>query len=206
MTRRRRLGGASGAALLANLLILAQQRCRSIARQVVFPKPFQLGLNDEQQALVKVIRVSTRPDARILWEERPNHPFPTWTALLPEQTQRAYLGGLDPEAVVDHLHLRLTRTQLCGCPLAEMQDRELKEFCDRYNVGHIVCWSPETVARFRAWARWIWSRLCEGGPGWLLAVKRPAAFVIKGKARLVQADAGRDCLADASSRKMANWS
>jgi hypothetical protein len=197
ITCRRRLGGAIGAALLANLLVWHSADVEALARQVVFPKPFQLGLNDEQQALVKVIRVSTRPDARILWEERPNHPFPTWTALLPEQTQRAYLGGLDPEAVVDHLHLRLTRTQLCGCPLAEMQDRELKEFCDRYNVGHIVCWSPETVARFRAWAPVdLVETLHEGGPGWLLAVKRPPTFVIKGKARLVQADAGRIALAD----------
>lgn len=197
ITRRRRLGAATAVALFANLLVWHMTDLAILARQIAFPKPFQLGLNEEQQTLVKTIRTSTGSDSRILWEERPNHPFPTWTALLPQRTQRPYLGGLDPNAALDHTHVRLTSSQLCGRSLAEWQDSELKEFCDRYNVGHIVCWSPETAARFRAWsAVELTATLHESGPGWLLAVRRPATFVIKGKARLIQADARRIVLAE----------
>ncbi len=197
VTRSRLRGTTLTVICLAVLFGWRREELATLLQQSAVPKPFQLGLTDEQELLVKTIRASTRPDARILWEERPDHPAPTWTALLPAHTQRAFLGGLDHEAGVDHMFARLSSTHLAGRPLAEWRDAELAEFCDRYNVGWIVSWSPETAGRFRAWsAVEPVVPLRDAGPGWLLAVRRHASFVLKGKARLVQADAGRIALAD----------
>ena len=186
-----------GVTVAAGLMAWKWHDASALLDQAARPKPFIHGFNAEQTALVKAIRELTRPDARILWEERPGHVTPAWTALLPLQTERSYLGGLDPEAEVDHMYARLTATHLAGRPLSEWTETDLIEFCERYNVGFIVCWSPATVAKFRAWPdAEIVSPLHESGAGCLLAIKRQPSFVLKGKARLVQANAERIALAD----------
>ena len=143
------------------------------------------------------MRANTRPDARILWEERPRHPVPHWPALLPGLTQRAFLGGLDPADGVEHLFARLTATTLAGRPLAEWSDSDLEEFCRRYNVGYVVCWTPATAERLRRWS--LAETLVpvrEASDGWLLAIKRTPSFVLKGKAKIIQMDETRIALAD----------
>jgi hypothetical protein len=95
------------------------------------------------------------------------------------------------------MYARLTSTHLAGRPLSEWTETDLIEFCERYNVGFIVCWSPATMAKFRVLPdAEIISPLHESGAGWLLAIKRRPSFVLKGKARLVQANAERIALAD----------
>lgn len=169
----------------------------SLARQSRHARPMQIGFTRDQQALLRTIRTATKPDSRILWEERPGHPTPAWTALLAQQTERPFLGGLDPELGVDHAHARLTSTHLAGRPLAEWGDAELAEFFDRYNVGYVVCWTPAVAERFRAWVPVSpIVPLREWGDGWLLAVDRLPSFVLKGKARVAQLDASRIALAD----------
>ena len=59
--------------------------------------PLALGLNGDRQQIVKVLSEQTRDDARILWEDRSDQRSECWTALLPRLTDRAFVGGLDPE-------------------------------------------------------------------------------------------------------------
>lgn len=183
--------------LIGGLGVWFREDLKPLCRQASQAKPLRMGLTSEQAALVRHLRSETRPEARILWEERPCHPTPTWTALLPQYVGRSFLGGLDPEAAVDHAHARLTSTHLAGRPLTDWTDAELEAFCARYNVGYIVCWSPETAKRFRAWAM-IESHftLHEDGEGCLLTVNRPHSLILKGKARIAQLDDTRIALAD----------
>ena len=52
---------------------------------------------------------------------------------------------------IEHTAIGLADHSLAGRSLSEWSDAELQTYCDRYNVGWIVCWSPETVKRFQAW-------------------------------------------------------
>lgn len=197
LARHRLRGVLLVVALSAGLGSWQWQSASILVHQAAMPKAMTLGLNAEQQATVKTIKALTTGDARILWEERPDHPTPGWTSLMPLETQRACLGGLDPETHVDHMYARLTTLQLAGRPLSEWTDVDLADFCERYNVGFIVCWSSATAATFQAWpAIQLLTPLHEAGAGWLFAVKRPHSFVLKGKARVVQADSSRIALAD----------
>lgn len=181
--------GAAGFKVREDLATLARQ-----ARQA---RPLQIGLSGEQQTVVRTLKAATKNDARILWEERPNHPTPAWTALLPSLTSRHYLGGLGPDAEVDHSHARLVATHLAGRPITEWTDAELADFCTRFNVGYVVAWTPEVLTRFRAWsAVEPVVPVHEHGEGWLLSIKRPRSMVLKGKARVIQLDADRIALAD----------
>jgi hypothetical protein len=190
-----------GGALMLTLVVVGvfcfRDDAKALARQARQAKPLAIGLSRDQQALVRTIRAASKPEARILWEERPSHPTPGWSALLPLHTGRSFLGGLDPELGVDHAHARLTSTQLAGRVLEDWTDREFADFCERYNVGYVVCWTPAVVERFRSWP--VVTPLVplhEWGDGWLLAVNRDPSFVLKGKARVAQLDAGRIALAD----------
>src|SRR5262249_35371742 len=121
--------------------------------------------------------------------------YPHWSALLAQSTKRSFLGGLDPDAGVEHMYARLSENALAGRPLGEWTDEELAAFCDRYNIGYIACWQPHTVARFRAWSKAeMLLHIRESGDGWLFQVKRKPCFVLKGKARVVQFDAQRIAL------------
>jgi hypothetical protein len=137
--------------------------------------------------------------ARILWEDRPEAVGgPRWTALLPVLTGRAFVGGLDPDAVCEYARNGLVGHRLAGRPLAEWADGELEEFCQRYNVGWVACWSPAAVARFAAWSgAEPGMALAEGGKaGRLFRLRREPSFVLKGEARWLQADRRRILLGD----------
>jgi len=197
ITRNPFRGTAVMLALLSAAEFYWREDAGGLVRQSRQARPLQIGLTRDQQSLVKTLRGATKPDARILWEERPGHPTPGWTALLSLQTERPFLGGLDPEVNVDHAHARLTATHLAGRPLSEWTDTELSDFCERYNVGYVICWTPAVAERFRAWTMVSpLAPLREWGDGCLLAVNRAPAFVLKGKARVVQLDAERIALAD----------
>src|SRR5262249_26085455 len=63
------------------------------------PTPFLIGLGPERTELVSLLRTHTGPEARVLWEDRSwTRAAPRWTALLPLLTNRAYVGGLAPDA------------------------------------------------------------------------------------------------------------
>ncbi len=194
LTRHPHRGAIFGILIAGGLIAWNYQQAAILLRQGMAPKPFTLGLNSEQKSLINVIRETTRPDSRILWEEQPGNSLSTWTALLPMHSQRAFLGGLDADAEIDHMYARMTSTTLAGRPLTEWTDSDLNDFCGHYNVGYVVCWSPATTARFRSWAEA--EPAARLGGATIFTLKRRRSFILKGKARLVQADADRIVLAD----------
>jgi hypothetical protein len=200
----RRRVGAGGAVLLLGTSGLAlgwgvgpggwtawQDRLRCAA-------PLALGLDEERTALVDALRLHTTAEARILWEDRPaTRRTSRWTALLPLLTGRAFFGGLDPDAGIEHATMGLNDQTLAGRPLREWTAPELHDYCQRYNVGWVVCWSAAARERFSSWpeaARVI--DLQDGETGCLFALQRQPSFALVGSARWIRADAHGILLGD----------
>jgi hypothetical protein len=122
----------------------------------------------------------TTAEARVLWEdEREPAQSAHWTALLPVLTDRAYLGGLDPDARVEHAFCGMRDGELNGRPFDEWTPYERSEFCRRYNVGWVACRTPAAVGW---WARDPTAkevgRYRDGGEVVLFELKRPRSFVL----------------------------
>jgi len=190
-----RLGVLAGSLVLLGVGVFAHEDMQTLFKQSLRARPFRLGFTAEQETLVQTLRAATVADARILWEDRPNPHYPHWSALLAPSTERSFLGGLDPDAGVEHMYARLSNNMLAGRPLSEWSDEELAVFCDRYNIGYIVCWHPQTITRFCAWPKAeALMRIRESGEGWLFRVNRKPSFLLKGKAKVVQLDSQRIAL------------
>jgi hypothetical protein len=160
--------------------------------------PLPLGLTPAQEEFARGLVALTTPDARILLEEPyTHHPGWNWTVLLPVQTGRTFLGGLDPDAGFEHAFCSLRSDRLNGRPLGEWTDPELSEFCRRYNVGWVVCRSEAAAARWRAYppAKEV-GRFCEDGRVVLFALDRPRSFILTGRATWAAADRRQVVLTD----------
>jgi hypothetical protein len=132
----------------------------------------------------------TRPSARILWEDHSGtQPGPRWVTLLPLLTGRAFLGGLDGDAAIDHAYAALGDQSLAGRHIRNWTDAQLAEFCRRYNIGWVVCWSDAVQSRFDAWnqAERL-ARVTDQGPGWIYAIRRAHSYALRGRAEMVHAD------------------
>jgi hypothetical protein len=190
---------AAGWASRAELTVFAD-RCTGT-------NPFILGLSAEQQAVIDTLQACTTTDARILWEDQ-RQPIQAsrWTALLPVWTGRSFLGGLDPEANLEHGYASLIDQQLAGRPIVEWPDAELSTFCDRYNVGWVACRSAAAIARFNAWcasgaAVRQAALTMDGQSACLFALKRQPSFVLKGQARWIAANHRHIILGDVVPEK-----
>jgi hypothetical protein len=162
------------------------------------PEPLRVGLDDDQEAVCQALREHTSADARVLWEDRGcTRQGSRWTALLPLLTERAFIGGLDPDAGIEHAAASLTDQGLAGRPLDGWTDADLRDYCARYNVGWVVCWSETARKRFAGWpdAEPV-ADLRDGGPGTLFRVKRQASYTLSGSARWLRADANAIVLGD----------
>jgi hypothetical protein len=190
------LAGALVCSLLVGLLLLPG--VSSLLRErFAAARPLALGLGPAEQEVVDALLRHTTPDARVLWEGLPRERLASgWTALLPLLTGRSFIGGLDPASGIEHTLDGLVRRTLAGRPLDEWSDAELTDYCRRYNVGWVVCWSAPARERF---ARWPTARVLAtlaGGEGTLFVVKRPHSFILKGKARWLGTELSRVRLAD----------
>jgi hypothetical protein len=186
-----------GVVLLCVMGYLARPLIAAYLPRLAMATPLEIGLGPERMHVVETLRNQTAPEARILWEEPPGAGCPSrWSVLLPLLTGRSYLGGLDPTVSIEHAYASLVEQQLAGRALAEWGDVDLDDFCRRYNVGWVVCWSPASRERFRQWrgATSIAS-FQDTASGELFAVK-PRSFVLKGQARWLSADRQRIALAD----------
>src|SRR5207244_1007702 len=109
--------------------------------------------------------------------------------LLPRLTGHSFIGGLDAGDRIEHTANSLTRQTLAGRPLSEWTDEDLADYCHRYNIGWVVCWSQPTAERF---LRWTGEKpaaiLGPNGEGILVAIRRPHSFILKGKARWLGTD------------------
>jgi hypothetical protein len=168
-----------------------QARCRRAV-------PFEIGLGSERLELVETLRQHTSPEARILWEDyTTSKTSPRWSVLLPMLTERAFVGGLDPTNSIEYAYAGLVDQALAGRPIGEWSDADLEDFCRRYNVGWVVCWSPAALARLQAWpGADPTATLLDQSPGQLFTVKKTRSFVLKGHARWLGADRHRIALAD----------
>jgi hypothetical protein len=196
--RWRHVGWAATAALLTAAAL--HPSARALAGRCGAAEPLVIGLGPEREELVRALVDNTAPDARILWEDRPAPPGASrWTALLPLLTDRPFVGGLDPDAEIEHTAVGLTGGQLSGKPIGQWSDAALAAYCKRYNIGWVVAWSPEVAERLRAWPAGAAevARVRDGDEGVLFEVKRAAhSFALKGKAHLVSADCHHITLKD----------
>jgi hypothetical protein len=186
------------AAAAVGVFVGGQDVALDLAHRSVETEPLKLGLSSEQQALVETLQSGTGPEARILWEDDVEPGRSHWTALMPLLTDRAFLGGLDAEAGIEHLYPSLVEEKLAGRHISSWTDAELDDFCRRYNVGWVVCRSPANVQRFRTWAGAA-ETLTLPGPRtatFFTLQRRPHSFALKGKAQLVHADSGHLTLTD----------
>ena len=87
-------------------------------------------------------------------------------------TGRAFVGGLDPDADIDHTAGGLVDQTLAGRSLDDWTDADLNDYCDAYNIGWVVCWSDKTAKRFERFRRW--RRDGFGGDGGPARRPRPA--------------------------------
>jgi hypothetical protein len=190
-------GGAclAGGGLLAALLLAAPSHRAAWLGRARGGAPLEVGLGPDREAVVAALREQTTADGRVLWEDRPGA---GWTALLPLLTGRAFVGGLDPEAGIEHTAGGLCGPALAGRPLDDWSDADLQDYCERYNIKWVVCWSDAAAARFARWdgAEETEADLRDDGPGRLFALKRSASFALRGAARWASADAGRVVLTD----------
>lgn len=160
--------------------------------------PLEIGLGDDREEVVRTLRERSTPEGRILWEDLAEGPRTGgWTALLPELTQRHYLGGLSPEVAIDHLHARLADGRLVGRPVGDWRDDELARFLERYNVTRAVCRSPEAIARFRRLPGATVVAHLKDDAGLMFALDRRPSFVLAGAGRVTQLDWRRVALSDA---------
>lgn len=203
------------APLLATLLIAAavhleptffstwMNRCRQST-------PLAIGLGPQRDELVELLRTNTGGEGRILWEDRTSkRDAPCWSALLPLLTERSYLGGLDAHASIEHAYASFIDQHLAGRNIADWTDAELDDFCRRYNVGWVVCWSPAAINRLRAYqpgspapqsgspgaAMPVPIAVHDDTPGYLFTLP-PRSYVLKGQARWIGASRQRIALAD----------
>jgi hypothetical protein len=200
-------GSAWRGALLGGMLLFSagwflRSDLETLARRSVDTAPLIIGLSSEQHSLIEALQTHTATDARILWEDRrlPSN-APRWTALLPLWTGRAFLGGLDPEANLEHGYASLVEEQLAGRPIDDWTNAELETFFRRYNVGWVIGRLPATVACLDACcsagaAERTASLMIDGQPSYLYTLRRSRSFVLKGQADWLQANSRHIVLGD----------
>ena len=152
--------------------------------------PLMLGVSTEQRDFIHGLRAHTTADARILIEElNPARPGWNWTALLALQSERLFLGGLDQGACVEHTFCGMHDGRLNGRVFTDWTSAERAAFCRRYNVGWVVCRSPESTAFWRAdpMAKEV-GRYRDGEEVVLFVLDRPRSFVLAGTATVERMD------------------
>jgi len=162
-----------------------------IVRPAVANAPLAIGLGDAREALVATLRQYTTQECRILWEDRKlPREASRWSALLPLLTDRYYLGGLDPSGKIEHSSISFIDKRLDGRHISLWRDDALDDYCQRYNVGWIVAWSPEVIQRFKSWSGVDKEIIVHDDvPGSLFLLKRPSGgYVLRGQAELVSMD------------------
>lgn len=179
------------ASLLGLGVFLAGDSIKPFLASMVEVAPLQYELGPDREALIEAIKAHTGPEARILWEDVPQpRTSPHWTPLLPLLTGRSFVGGLDPDATIEHSTIGFLDQNLIGTPIGQWPDAALEEYCTQYNIGWAICFSPAAIKRFGEWsgaAKIV--DVKDEVPGVLFSMKRPRkSFALKGRAELIHAD------------------
>jgi hypothetical protein len=159
-------------------------------------KPLTIGLGPDRAEIVRQIRERSTADGRILWEDSETTQDGGWSAMLPELTQRPFLGGLTTDVTIDHLHAQLANGKLMGRSVEEWTDDELARFLVRYNVTRVVCRTPESTARVRRLPGAVEVARFKEDVGVMFAIDRRPNYILSGRGAVTQMDWRRVALAD----------
>lgn len=186
-------GAAVTCALLAAVIIGCHVPLTRFVQHTFRHEPLPVGLPLEVQESLQVLSRDTAETARILWEETES--TDRWSPLLAQLTGRSYLGGLGPDAAIEHTVARLRDGKLAGRPLSEWTDLELADFARRFNLGWIVCRSEGAKERFKNWSV-VATTTPLPDQSVLLTLRRPFSYALAGKARVIEVQANQITLAD----------
>ncbi|WP_435021881.1 hypothetical protein TA3x_002609 [Tundrisphaera sp. TA3] len=129
---------------------------RSMVAGLIQHRPLVVGVPPEARALVDWIKANTDASARIMLEDQLRLLEATdpesvhWTPLLPTllgPDARMFIGGLYQTAFIRHHKMAAFGDfQLGDRPIDKWNATQLRAYCDLYNVGWVICWSP--LSRF----------------------------------------------------------
>jgi hypothetical protein len=187
---------------LGTAVFVGRSECQIVGGCVlhaIHTEPLAFGLTPERQELVAAIEQYTTKDARILWEDRKlPRKMSRWSVMLPWRTDRWFLGGVDPDGVLEISSISFLSESLERRKFSDWSDRSLAEYCKRYDVGWAIAWSPSVIERFRRWPgveREI--AVKDDVPGVLFVLKpQGGSFVMKGHAELLEMDTTHIVLAN----------
>ena len=92
------------------------------------------------------------------------------------------MGGLDPQAPIEHALAGFADGILAGKPIRDWSRDNLAAYFDRYNIGWVVCFAPESAAWLRdQWGAHEEATFLLDRPGWLFRLVRHPSFTLKGK-------------------------
>lgn len=187
------LAGAcfASAILLGGVCFL--EELPQLAQQARATAPLRIGLSQEQEKIVSLIKAQTTAEGRILWQDLPTEaPDGRWTTLLPLLTERSFLGGLDPNEGIEHTVGGLREDKLQGRPISKWSAEEFLEHCRRYNVGWVVCWTKAVKETLRKWPQVVEAaQFGQQQQGSLFRVDRPLSYSLSGKAVWLGASANQ---------------
>jgi hypothetical protein len=119
-------------------------------------RPLVVGLTPEMKVMVAMLKANTDLSARILFEDQLRLHETTdpesvhWTPLLPfllRPDTRLFIGGLYQTAFIRHHEMAAFGDfKLGNRSIDAWPETELKQYCDMYNIGWVICWSP--LSRF----------------------------------------------------------
>jgi hypothetical protein len=119
-------------------------------------RPLVIGLRPADFELLRWFRTETDLSARVLFEDQlrllelTDAESTHWTPLLPtllEPDRRSFIGGVYVTAFIKHSRLAAFGDYSLGDRrIDEWKNDELSAFCEQYNIGWVVCWSP--LSRF----------------------------------------------------------
>jgi hypothetical protein len=119
-------------------------------------RPLVVGIKPEMSMMVDWMSKNTDLSGRILFEdqlrllENTDPESVHWTPLLPillGKDSRMFIGGLYQTAFIRHHEMAAFGDfRLGDRPIDEWSAAEVERYCDTYNIGWVVCWSP--LSRF----------------------------------------------------------
>jgi hypothetical protein len=183
--------------LLAALGLAFPSCARDLGSRFVSTEPLSIGIGVESQKAIDIIKATTASDGRILIEEISTEDAASrWTALLPILTGRCFIGGLIPDATIEHSFAQLVDQNLAGRPMANWSDAELSLFCRRYNIAWVLCRSTQVRARFQKLGGSQESALAPKKGEMSLVPLKAATYFLRGQGRVLRADIRQIALAD----------
>lgn len=140
----------AGLTLLGLLVFLFNARAFSAGGFVVRER-FHPALD----SIIAWVRDRAPADGRVLFEESGDETGFVYdgvylSSFIPALTGRRLIGGPANLYNDGHHFAEFHSGMLCGRPVASMTDDEIRRVLDLYNIGSVVAFSPEAIARFQA--------------------------------------------------------